>query len=125
MSAIIVTDDYLSYKDQKVIAIFFPILTFNVLFKFKTGLMATVKDGELFSGLWTLTFSLRSHIDPFAFFTALPRLSDQKIRMKFYFILRKQQRTSKILLTIILRPCKITYRCKFFLIISGDIRSTT
>ena len=35
------------------------------------------------------TFSLRSHKDPFAFVRALPRTSDQKIRMKCYLILRK------------------------------------
>ena len=44
--------------------------------------------------LWTVrasTFRFRSHKDPFAFLTALPRRSDPKIRMKYYMILRKLQ----------------------------------
>ena len=60
--------------------------------------------------LWTVrtsTFSLRSHRDPIAFFTALPRVTDQKSTMKCYLILRKLHRTRKIFLKIILRPCKI------------------
>ena len=70
--------------------------------------MVTMKDRELFSGLLrTLTFSLCSHRDPFAFFTVLPQLSDQKISMKCHFILCKLHRTRKILLKIILRPYKI------------------
>ena len=62
--------------------------------------------------LWTVrasTFSFRSHKDPFAFFTALPRRSDHKISVKFYLILRKLHRTRKIFLKIILRPCKENY----------------
>ena len=50
------------------------------------------------------TFSVRSHKDPFAFVTALPRSSDPKIRMKCYLILRKLHRTHKIFLKIILSP---------------------
>ena len=54
--------------------------------------------------LWTVrasTFSLRSHKDPFAFFTVLSRCSDHKISMKFYLILRKLHRKGK---TIKFRP---------------------
>ena len=54
------------------------------------------------------TFSLRSHKDPFAFFTALPRHSDQKISMKCYLILCKLHRTLKIFLKIIL--CRLLLR---------------
>ena len=58
----------------------------------------------------TLSFSLdckdvnlllRSHRDPIAFFTVLPRVPDLKISVKFYFILRKLLRTRKIFLKII------------------------
>ena len=102
VSATIVTDDYLCYKGPKSPYNFILILIFSELFKFKTW------DGELFSGLVRIsTFSLRSHRDHFAFFTALPRLSDQKISMKCFFILRKLHRARKIFLKIILRPCKI------------------
>ena len=56
----------------------------------------------------TSTFTLRRHKDPFAFFTALPRRSDQKINMAYYImILCKLHRTRKIFLKIILRPSKI------------------
>ena len=48
-----------------------------------------------------------SHKDPFAYFTALPRCSDQKICMKCYFILRKLHRARKIFFKIILHNCKI------------------
>ena len=37
ISAIIVTDDYLCYKKQKVLTTFFLILIFTELFKFKTS----------------------------------------------------------------------------------------
>ena len=67
--------------------------------------MATLKDASY--SLRASTFSLRSHKDPFAFFTALSRRSDLKIRMKFYWILRKLHRTHKTFFKIILRPCKI------------------
>ena len=53
--------------------------------------------------LWTVrtsTFSLRSHKDPLAFVTAFPRSSDQEIRMKSYFILRKIHGTRKIFLKL-------------------------
>ena len=79
--------------------------------------------------LWTVrvtTFRLRSHKDHFAFFTALPQWSDQKLRMKCYLILHKLHGTRKIILKIILSPFKIgpyTYWCKFYLIISKDIIS--
>ena len=42
--------------------------------------------------LWsvrTSPFSLHSHRDPIAFYAALLRVSDKKITMKCYFILRK------------------------------------
>ena len=37
ISVIIVTDNYLRYKEQKIPHNFFLILTFNELFKFKTS----------------------------------------------------------------------------------------
>ena len=55
--------------------------------------MATLKTGAL---LWTVRmsiFSIRSHKGSIAFFTPLPRVSDQKIIMKCYLILRKAHRT--------------------------------
>ena len=78
--------------------------------------------------LWTVrasTFSLYSHKDPFTFFTALPRRSDQKISMQCYLILRKLHRTRKIFLKIILPPCKINLLMYFFHITFNDISSTT
>ena len=109
ISVIIVTDDYLCYKEQKVLTTFFIILTFNELFMFKTS--NEMQHSKTASPhVWTVrasTFSLRSHEDPFAFVTALPRSSYQKIRMKCYLILRKAHQTCKIFLKIILRPCKI------------------
>ena len=53
ISPIIVTDDYLRYKEpNSPYNFFFLILIFNELFKFKNfGRMATLNDGELFSGL--------------------------------------------------------------------------
>ena len=116
ISVIIVSDDYLCYKEQKIPYIFFLILIFNELFKFKTS-----DERQLWKTasplLWTVrasTFSLRSHKDPFAFDSVLPRSSDQKIRMKCYLILRKLHRTRKIFTKIILRVCKINLLMWFF-----------
>ena len=85
----------------------------------------TERRGALLWTVMTSTFCLRSHRDPFAFFTTLPRLSIQIISKKFYLILRKLHRTRKIFLKIILRPCTMNYWCKFLCIISNDISSTT
>ena len=49
--AIIVTDGYLCYKEPKSPYNFILILIFNESFTFKTGRMATFKDGEIYSGL--------------------------------------------------------------------------
>ena len=76
--------------------------------------------------LWTVrtsTFSLCSHSDLFALFTALPRLSDQKISMECYLILRKLHRARKIFFKIILRSCKINLLIHFFAS-SNDISCT-
>ena len=121
-SAIIVTNDYLCYKEPNSPYNFF-ILILNEIFKFKTSEeWQHWKTGAL---LWTgrtSTFCLRSHRDPFAFFKALARFSDQKINM----ILRKLYRTRKIFLKIILHPCRINLLMKiFFRAISNDISSTT
>ena len=56
--------------------------------------------------LWTVSTStscLRSHADPFAFFTALPRVADQKIDIKCDLISHKLHGARKISLKIILR----------------------
>ena len=86
--------------------------------------MATLKDGKLYSVVKRHhTLLLLSHTEPLAFFTALPQLSDQKISMKFYLILRKLHRSRKIFLKIMLRPYKINLLMQFFCIISNDISS--
>ena len=96
ISAIIVTDDYLCYKEPKSPNNFFLILIYNELsLKFRTN--GNIERRRAL--LWTVratTFRLRSHKDPIAFLTAMPRRSDQKISLKCYFILRKLHRTSKI-----------------------------
>ena len=76
--------------------------------------MATMNEWQAL--LWTVrttTFSLRSHKDPIAFFTAL-RVSDHKITMKCYLILRKLHRIRKIFLKIILCSCKINLLMQIF-----------
>ena len=69
--------------------------------------MATIKTRAILRTVRASTFSLRSHKDPFAFFTALSRRSDQKISMKLYLSLHKLHRTHKIFSKIILRLYKI------------------
>ena len=82
ISVIIITDDYLYYKQPKSSYNFFLVLIFNELYKFKTLDNGNIeRRGALLWTLRTSTFSLRNHTDPFAFFTALPWLSDQKISM--------------------------------------------
>ena len=115
-------------RNQKVLTTFFLFLYLSNYLSLKFRTNGNVE--RRWALHWTVratTFRLRSHKDPFAFFTVLPQRSDQKIKMKCYLILRKQHRTRKILLRIILSPCKIylLYWCKFFRIISNDISSTT
>ena len=99
-------------RNLKVLTTFFLILIFNELFKFKTlDEWQHWKMGPSALPVRT-TFTLRSHKDPFSFFTTLPGRSDQKIRLKCYLILRKLHRTRKIFLKIILRPNKIMSRYK-------------
>ena len=93
ISAIIVTGDYLCYKEPKSSYNFFLILIFNELFKFKTSdERQHWKTASPSLDCKGITFSLRRQRDPFAFFTALPRRSYQKINMKYYFILRTLHR---------------------------------
>ena len=116
ISAIIVTDDYICYKEPKNPYNFFlfKYLTNYLSLKLRTNCNIE-RRGPLLCTARTSTFSLRSHKDPFAFFTTLPRRSDQKISMKCYLILRK------IFLKIILHPRKINRN--FVRIISNDISS--
>ena len=113
-------------RNQKYLRTIFLFLLFNELLNLKLRTNFNIERRRCL--LWTvraLTFTLRRHGDLFAFFTALPRRSDQKIRIKYYLILRKLHRTRKMFLKIILRPCKINLVVKLFLIISNDISSTT
>ena len=104
ISAIIVTDDYLCYKEPKNPNNFFLILIFKELFEFETSEeLQHWKTETILRTVRASTFSLRSHKDPFSFFTALPRRSDQKISMKSYLILPKLRRTRKTFLKLILR----------------------
>ena len=81
--AIIVTDNYLCYRYQKVLAtFFFLILIFNELLRLKLRMNDNIE--RLGALLWTgrkPKCCLCSHTDRFAFSTVLPRLSDQKIIM--------------------------------------------
>ena len=111
-------------RHQKVLTTFFLFQHFTNYLRFRTNDNVERRRALL----WTArasTFSLRSHKDPVAFVSALPRCSDPKIRMKCYLILRKLHRTCKISLKIILRPCKINLLMYFFRIISNNISSTT
>ena len=94
-------------RNQKVLTTFL-ILIFNELFKFKTSENGNIERRRAL--LWTVRTSdssLRNHRDYIAFFTALHRVSAQKISVEWYLILRKLHRTREIFLKIILRPCKI------------------
>ena len=90
---------------------FFLISIFNELFKFKTSDEWEQWNTESTALDWKVsTFFLRSHRDPFAFFIALARLSDQKINYissttwtkqnKKYFFLRKLSRLGPICIYI-------------------------
>ena len=71
------------YKEPKNPYHFCLILIFNDLFNLKLRTNCNTERRRAL--LWTVmasTFSLRSHKCPFAFFAALPRRSDQKIRTK-------------------------------------------
>ena len=69
---------HLCYKEPKRPYNSFLMLIFNELFKFKTS----DEWQHWKTGIGSSSIScLRSHTDPCAFFTALPRLSDQKISM--------------------------------------------
>ena len=107
ISAVIVTDAYLCYKEQKSPYKFFHILIFTNYLRLKLRTISNIERRVvlLCSGR-TSTSYLRRHTDPFAFFTALPRLSDQKVSMKCYMILCKLHRTCNIFLKI-LRSYKI------------------
>ena len=91
ISAIIVIDHYLCYKEPKSPYNFF--LLFQYLTNYLSLKLRTNGNIERRRAiLWTTrasTFSLRSHKNPFAIVTALPRCSDPKIRMKCYLNLRK------------------------------------
>ena len=83
INAIIVTDDYLCYKEPKSPYNFFLILILTSYLSLKLRTNGDIERPRAL--LWTVmtsTFSLRSHKDPLAFVTALPPSSDQKIRMK-------------------------------------------
>ena len=106
-----------SYKEWKSHYNVFLILIFNEIFKLKTS--DERQHWKTRRLLWTVrasTFNLHSDKDPFAFVTALPRSSEQKIRMKCYLILRKLHWIHKIFLKIILRTCKINLLMSFFLL---------
>ena len=111
----IVTDDYLCYKEPKSPYNFFLFiyLTNYLSLKLRTN-GNIVRRGPLLRTVRTSTFNLWSHSDPIAFFTTLPRVSDQKMSLKYYFILRKLHGTSKIFLKIILHPCKILNLLMYF-----------
>ena len=82
ISAVIVTDDYLYYKKQKSPYNLLHILIFTNFLRLKLRTNGNIE--RRVDPLWTgraLTCCLCSHTDQFAFFTALPRLSDQKISM--------------------------------------------
>ena len=80
ISAIIVTDDYLRFKEPKTPYNFFlfQYLTNYLSLKLRTN-ENTERRGALLWTERTSTFCLRSHRDPFAFFKALARFSDQRI----------------------------------------------
>ena len=91
--------------NQKVFTTFFLILIFNELFTFKSSdewqhLKMGSSTLEL-GGNQTVVYAVRQ--SPLLSLV-LPRLSDQKICMKCYLILRKLHRTCKVFLKIILRP---------------------
>ena len=124
IGAIILTDDYLCYKESKIPLNFFLILIFNELFKFETS--DEWQRWETGTSSLYLVLSLRSVRVPFAFITALPWCSDRKICIKFYLILRKLHRTRKIFLknnvtSLYDKPTDVI----FFRIISNNISSTT
>ena len=80
-SAIIVPDDYLCILGTKKSLQLSLILIFNELFMFKTyfGLMATLKDGKLYSGLEGHQPFDYAVTDPFVFSAVLSRVSALKI----------------------------------------------
>ena len=92
ISAVIVTVNYLCYKEQKSPYNFFHILIFTNYLRLKLRTNGNIDRRELDSGLEG-NQTVCSHTDPFAFSTVLPQLSDQKISRQCYLILRKLQRT--------------------------------
>ena len=89
ISAII--DDYLCYMELKKSLqriSYFSYLTNYLSLKLRTYVNVE-RLGVLIWTVRTSTFNLRSHRDLITFFTAFPRVSDQKISMKCYFILCK------------------------------------
>ena len=98
-------------RNQKVLTTYFLFwyLTNYLLLKLQRNGSSERREALLWTGRKSNS-CLRSHTDPFAFSTVLPRLSKQKISMKFYLILRKLDRTRKIFLKIILRPRKMNLR---------------
>ena len=105
---------YNIYRTTYLREIIFPCTTHNehsfFLFQYLTNYLSlklrTSENNERPGALlWTESasiFCLRSPKDPFGFFIALPRSSDQKISMKCYLILCKLHRTRKIIFKIIL-----------------------
>ena len=77
---------------KKVLTTFYLILIFDELFKLKLRTNGYIERRRTLLS----TFILRSHRDPIAFFTALPRVPDQKIRMQCCLILLKLHQTRKI-----------------------------
>ena len=101
ISTIIVTDGYLCYKEPKSPYNVFLIFIFTELFNLKLRTPDNIEwRVALLSNGRISTSCLWSHTDPFGFSTVLglPWLSDQKISMFCYMILRKIHHTSKILL---------------------------